>query len=110
MPIDWKEISDDENLNFEGGNTALNARYDRILRHKETLALKQLKESISNAAKLQSRSLWVTLGLTAVIAIATIFYTVSTWQSVQVQREANAIQREVLETQPTETPRSTLDL
>lgn len=121
MPKDWKEITDDELLNFDGPQTAEIARYERILRQRTVDALRQVwaglfdvKKSLHivgdkfEARMLESEKLQressasqerlqrVTIGLTVVIAIATIVYTWITWQSVQAQREANAIQREAL--------------
>lgn len=124
MPKDWKEISDDELLNFDGPQTAEIARYDRIMSKKTVDALMQVwaglfdvkkslhtvadklegrllaaekvqKEAAESQAKLQR----VAIALTVVIAISTVVYTWVTWQSVQAQREANQIQREALETQ-----------
>ena len=48
------------------------------------------KEAATSQHKLQR----VTIALTVVIALSTVFYTWITWQSVQAQQEANQIQRE----------------
>lgn len=119
MAKDWKDITDDEVLNFDGPQTAEIARYDRIMRKRTVDALLQvwaglfdLKKSLHTvsdkletrlkeaenmqreAAKSQTKLQRVTIALTIVIAIATVVYTWITWQSVQAQREANQIQRE----------------
>lgn len=119
MTKDWKEISDDEILNFDGPQTAEIARYDRIMRKRTVDALSQvwaglfdvkkslhivsdkLEARLLEAEKLQRKSAesqtklqQVTIALTIVIAISTVVYTWITWQSVQAQREANQIQRE----------------
>ena len=55
-------------------------------------------EKIQNAAaKSQSKLQFVTIALTVVIALSTVLYTWITWQSVQAQREANQIQRKILD-------------
>jgi hypothetical protein len=121
MPKDWKEITNDDLLNFDGPQTAEIARYERILRQRTVEALGQVwaglfdvKKSLHHVGEMfearmleserlqresavsQGRLQRVTIGLTVVIAIATVVYTWITWQSVQAQREANAIQREAL--------------
>ena len=127
MKTDWTKISTDELLNWDGAQTDQIARYDRIMRHRETVKLQdvgnalidlksamhkstnRLENSIGNAANMQRRAQWFTIGLTVVIAFATLTYAWSTWQSVQVQRDANAIQRELLESQLTETLHPPID-
>jgi preprotein translocase subunit SecG len=119
MPKDWKELTDDDLLNYEGPLTAQIARYDRIMAKKMHDALenvwgglfdvkkamhsstekieKRLVESEKiqkDAAGSQTRLQRVTIALTVVIALSTVAYTWITWQSVQAQREANQIQRE----------------
>lgn len=119
MARDWKDITDDEILNFDGPQTAEIARYDRIMRKRTVDALMQVgaglfdvKKSLHivsdklearlleaekmqrEAAKSQTKLQRITIALTIVIAIATVVYTWITWQSVQAQREANQIQRE----------------
>lgn len=124
MAKDWKEITDDEVLNFDGPQTAEIARYDRIMRKRTVEALMQVwmglfdvKKSLHLASdKLEARMLEaekiqkaaaasqtklqrVTIALTVVIALSTMIYTWITWQSVQAQREANQIQREARDAQ-----------
>jgi hypothetical protein len=124
MLKDWKEITDDELLNFDGSQTAIIARYERIMAKKTIDALMEVrmgmhdvkksmhtvtdklearlletekiqKEVASSQGKLQR----ATIALTAVIALSTVFYTWITWQSVKAQREANQIQREARNTE-----------
>ena len=115
MKTDWTTISTDDLLNWDGAQTDQIARYDRIMRHRETVALenvnqalfdlnsavhkstKRLETSINKAAEKQRRAQKIGFALTVVIAIAAVAYTGTTWLSVQAQREANAIQRELLE-------------
>ena len=88
MSKDWKDVTDDELLNFGGSQSAeVIARYQRIM-DKKTI------DAMNNAAASQRKLQWVTVALTVVIAISTVAYTCITWQSVQAQREANQIQRE----------------
>jgi hypothetical protein len=47
----------------------------------------------------QSRQQFLVVGLTLVIAAATAVYTWITWESVVAMREANSIQRQLLELQ-----------
>ena len=119
MPTEWREIDVDEILNYSEAHTGQMSRYDRIMRQYEVDALNnvrgglfdlkrsvhiasdklvaQLEKSeaaLMEANKKQGRLQTVTVILTVVIALATISYTVVTWQSVQVQREANEIQRQ----------------
>jgi hypothetical protein len=127
---DWKDITDDEILNFDGPQTAEIARYDRIMRKRTVDALMQVwaglfdvKKSLHivsdklearlleaekiqrEAAESQTKLQRVTIALTIVIAIATVVYTWITWQSVQAQREANQIQREAqAKSAPTASP------
>ena len=127
MKTDWTKIKIDELLNWVGGQTDQIARYDRIMRHRETVELenvrhalldlngamhkstKRLETSINEAAKKQERAQKVGIALTVVIAIATVAYAGTTWLSVQTQREANEIQRELLESQLTEIPHTPID-
>ncbi len=127
MKTDWTKIKTDDLLNWDGAQTDQIARYDRIMRHRETVELenvrnalinlegavhkstKQLETSINEAAKKQERAQKVGIALTVVIAIATVAYAGTTWLSVQTQREANEIQRELLESQLTETPHPPID-
>ncbi len=127
MKTHWEEIKTDEMLNYEGGQTHEIARYDRIMRHREIVELinvsnalfdlkgavhkstKQLETSINEAAKKQERAQKVGIALTVVIAIATVAYAGTTLWSVQTQREANEIQRELLELQSTAIPHSPVE-
>lgn len=119
MPKDWKDITDDEVLNFDGSQTAIIARYERIMDQKTINALMEVRMGLfdvkksmhvvtdklearlieaekiqKEAAASQNKIQRVTIALTVVIALSTVVYTWITWQSVQVQREANQIQRE----------------
>ena len=119
MPKDWKELTDDDLLNYEGPLTAQIARYDRIMAKKMHDALQNVwgglfdvkKTMHSSTAKIEVRLTesekiqrkaaasqttlqGVTIALTVVIALSTVVYTWITGQSVQAQREANQIQRE----------------
>jgi uncharacterized membrane protein (DUF106 family) len=58
------------------------------------------------ASSTQSRMQTVTIALMVVISFATVTYTWITWQSVQAQREANAIQHKALKTKPPVQPPS----
>ena len=64
----------------------------------------RLSDNINKAAEKQGRAQKMGIVLTVVIAIATIAYTGTTWLSVQAQREANAIQRELLSSPIAEPP------
>lgn len=117
MPRDWREIETDEILNFEGPQTGAMARYDRIMRQKEIEAmldvrtgLFDLQKAIDNSSEnlnkkidefdeAQGKLQKITIALTIVIAFSTVAYTYITWQSVNVQREANQIQKSQLERQ-----------
>ena len=128
MAKDWKDITDDEVLNFDGSQTAIIARYERIMDQKTINALMEVRMGLHDvkksmhvvtdklearlieaekiqkeAATSQHKLQWVTIALTVVIALSTVAYTLITWQSVQAQREANQIQREerAAETKPT---------
>lgn len=124
MKTDWTTINTDDLLNWDGAQTDQIARYDRIMRHRETLALenvsnamfdlksamhkstKRLETSIDTAAEKQGRLQLLGIVLTVVIAFASIAYAVTTVLSVQAQREANAIQRELLSSRNAEPPPS----
>ena len=124
MPVDWKDIKTDELLNYSDANTGQLNRYDRIMRQREIEALAsvraglfdvkkavhragdQLDERIQSfetaitaATEKQDTFQKVTIGLTIVIALATVAYTWVTWQSVEAQREANEIQRVQIESE-----------
>jgi hypothetical protein len=123
MAKHWEQIGTDEILNFEDAHTGLMARYERIMRHREIEALnnvhsglfdvkktihqksdglekrlESLEQVQAGAAKTQGRLGIITIALTVVIASATVAYTWVTWKAVQVQREANEIQEQVLST------------
>ena len=127
MKTDWRDIKPDEILNWAGAQTDQIARYDRIMRHRETVELvnvsnalfdlkgavhkssKRLETSINDAAEKQGRAQKVGIVLTWVIAIATVAYAGTTLWSVQTQREANEIQRELLELQSTATRETSIE-
>jgi len=118
----WEELTDEELLNTSGSQSAeAIARYQRIMNKKTINALMEVRMGLfdvkksmhvvtdklverlleaekiqKEAAKSQGALQKVTIALTIVIAISTVAYTYITWQSVKAQREANAIQREVL--------------
>ncbi len=118
MAKDWKELSDDEILNFDGPQTAEIARYERIMQKRNSDALMEVRAGLFDvkkamhivtdkidarlasaeaaqrvAAESQTKLQRAALGLTIVIAVSTVAYTWITWQSVQAQREANQIQK-----------------
>jgi len=122
MPRDWKEISDDELLNFEEGHTGLMARYERIMQQRSINSLTELRDKLTglietmyrasqgmkektdeliklydNFAKSQSRQQLFIIILTVVIAASTTAYTFITWQSVSAMHDANRIQTQLLE-------------
>ena len=117
MPNDWENISEDEILNFDGANTGQMARYERIMRNKTNKALldvrmglhdvkkatikssEKIEAALQKAEKSSTKFQKATIILTVVIAVATVLYTVVTWQAVQVDKEANDIQRKFLEFQ-----------
>ena len=105
MAKDWKEISDDDLLNFDGANTGQMAKYERIMQKRSQEALHQTQKEIWNLssridtstdrlvgvgnkliqkieedAKSQERHQKAIVFLTIVIAIATVFYTGITWE------------------------------
>jgi len=121
MPKDWKELSDDDILNFDGPQTAEIARLERIMRHREAVALKELRgelrqladrvgtstdrfvgvgnrliETIEADSRSQARQQRAMIGLTVVIALATVVYVVATWFSVEAMQEGNDLQRQEL--------------
>ena len=124
MPKDWKDMTDDELLNFDGSQTALIARYERIMQKRSTDAvigletkLVGLMETIHRASQLlqekadklfsmydsisraQTRQQNILIVLSIVVAFSTAAYTWITWQSVAAMREANDIQRQLLQLQ-----------
>lgn len=123
MAKDWDEMTDDDLLNTSGSSQSAEviARYQRIMDKKTINALMEVRAglfdvkksmhlvtdklverilSVENlqkkSAKSQGRLQIVTIVLTIVIAISTVAYTWITWQTVKEQREANAIQREMM--------------
>lgn len=123
MARDWKQIDIDEILNFDEAHTGRMAQYERIMRHREIEALHGVRAGLfdvkktihltydrlekrlevlegvqAGAAKTQGTFQRITIVLTVVIALATIAYTLVTWQAVQAQRDANEIQEQVLST------------
>ena len=127
MKPDWTKINIDEILNYSEANADILGRYDRIMRHRETVELEnvrnalinlrgavykstdRLETSINEAAKKQGKAQKVGIALTVVITIATVAYAGTTWLSVQTQREENEIQRELIELQLTPTRRSPVE-
>lgn len=124
MPKDWKEISDDEILNFAGPQTAEIARYERIMQKRSIDAVVGLRDKVTGLmetvyrasqgfqeksdhlldlyeriSKAQGRQQLVLVILTVVVAVSTVAYTWITWKSVAAMREANEIQRRLLEFQ-----------
>jgi len=124
MPKDWKEISNDEILNFDGSQTAIMARYERIMQQRSTDAVVGLRDKVTGLMETiyrasqgiqektdkllelynrisasQSRQQTIVIVLTVVLAISTALYTWITWQSVAAMREANEIQRQALQLQ-----------
>lgn len=124
MTRDWKNESIDDILNYDASHTGKLHRFDRIMRQYEIEALKEvraglhdvkksvlaasnqlaiemgtLKESVNNSTVKQGKFQRVTVGLTVVLAVASVLYTWVTWQSVLAQRESNTIQRAEIEAQ-----------
>ena len=118
MPKDWKDISDDEILNYNEAHTGQMARYGRISEKRTQNALGKVEQELSTLtkasqtstdrlvdvgnrlitsieadSKAQAKYQKAIVALTVVIAIATVAYTVITWQSVGVMRDANELQR-----------------
>jgi hypothetical protein len=124
MLRDWKEISNDEILNFDGSQTAIMARYERIMQQRSTDAVVGLRDKITglmetiyrasqgiqektdklfelynSISRSQARQQIVIIVLSVVVAVSTAAYTWITWQSVAAMREANEIQRQLLQLQ-----------
>src|SRR5258706_4570647 len=59
--------------------------------------LSSLNASIDSAARGQTRQQWAMIAFTAAIAFATVAYVLSTLDQISVQRQANDIQRQMLE-------------
>lgn len=122
MPKDWKDLTDDEILNFDGAHTAKMSQYDRIMRQKNIMALNSLRDKVAGlietiyrasqgtqkkaenlislfekSAKSQSRQQIMIIFLTVVIVVCTISYTLITYQSVSAMRDSNRIQIQMLE-------------
>ena len=115
MARDWKEIDTDEVLNFEGAETKKIARYERIMQQHSIEATNQLSDKITGLmetiyrasqgiqnkydaySRSQSKQQNIIIALTIVIAISTAAYTFITWQSVAAMKEANSIQRQLIE-------------
>jgi hypothetical protein len=121
VPKDWRQISDEEILNFDGPQTAEIARYERIMRQRSVEATRSLRDGLAGlmetiyrasqllkeradallneqkaSAATQGRQQKLVIALTVVIAAATAMYTWITWESVKAMREGNAIQKELL--------------
>ena len=86
----WREISDDEMLNFDGTQPGELARYERIMQKRATDA--------------QSRQQRAIKMLTTVIAIATVAYTLITGISAYATFQANDIQQQALNFQKQHSP------
>jgi hypothetical protein len=56
VPKDWKDISVDEMLNFQGPQTAEIERYRRILEHRSTLAMNDLSDRLKGVMQQMHRS------------------------------------------------------
>jgi hypothetical protein len=67
----------------------------------------QLLDLYNRISASQSRQQAVVIGLTIVLAISTALYTWITWQSVAAMREANEIQRQLLDLQKAGGPAKT---
>ena len=125
MSKDWKDISDDEILNLAGSQSAeVIARYERIMQKRSIDAVASLRDKVTGLMETiyrasqglqdktdqllalynrisaaQSRQQVVVIILAIVVAVSTAAYTWITWQSVAAMREANEIQRQLLELQ-----------
>jgi hypothetical protein len=122
MTKDWKEIPDDEILNFEDAHTGKMARYERIMQKKSIEAVAGLRDKVTGLMETvyrasqglqdktnelmslyekishtQGRQQKMLITLSIVVAVSTAAYTWITWQSVTAMREANEIQRQFLE-------------
>ncbi len=115
MPKDWKNLTDEEMLNYEEANTSLMARYKRIMQYRSIESTNLLKDKITaltdtiyrasqgiqdkyenfstSQAKQQNRIFL----LTVVIALSTAAYTYITWQSVAAMNESNKILKQSLQ-------------
>jgi len=121
MPKDWKEIPDDEILNFEDAHTGKMARYERIMQKKSIEAVIGLRDKVTGLMETiykasqglqekttelislygkishaQGRQQKILIVLSVVVAVSTAVYTLITWQSVAAMKEANEIQRQFL--------------
>lgn len=67
----------------------------------------EIRQSYERIADSQGRQQMAVIGLSIVVALATIAYAAITWKSVEVMRESNAIQRQMLaaQEQAARTPR-----
>ena len=125
MLKDWKDISDDEILNLAGSQSPeVIARYERIMQKRSIDAVTSLRDKVTGLmetiyrasqglqektdqllalynriSNAQSRQQLVVIILSVVVAASTAVYTWITWQSVAAMREANEIQRQLLELQ-----------
>ena len=100
MARDWKQITDDEILNFDGPQTAEIARYERIMRRRSIEATRNLRDGLTElmqtlhrssqltkegadallqeqkkASISQRRQQIVIIALTVVIALSAVLYT-----------------------------------
>jgi len=127
MPVNWRDIPDDELLNYQEAATGQTARYHRIMMQKSIVAIDLLKSSVltlnetiqgihkamddhierlSNAwkqaqeaqDKKSKRIYW----LTWVIAVAAVFYTWVSIKSTLAIIEGTDIQRQAYNLQEAE--------
>lgn len=122
MNSEWKNVTDDEILNFMGTRDNPNtARYERILQKRMTDATSELNDKLvglmqtiyrasqglqeksdqffslyTQISQSQGQQRRVIIILSIVVAVSTAAYTWITWQSVVAVREANEIQKQVL--------------
>lgn len=121
---DWEKISDDALLKHLAFDSAEASRCERILRHKATVAVKDLAEKLGgvmgsvhrlaqllgekagemqrqakDSARAQGRQQAALIFLSLVLAASTALYTWITWEAVEAQRQSNEIQRQLLDLQ-----------
>jgi len=127
MAKDYREIEVADILNYEHPDTAVMARYERIMQYRAIEAMNsltvridravdglagvsqtihrvgqlidaraaELKSQNDDGAKAQRRQQNIVIGLTIVIAAATVAYTGITAWAVSIAEEANDIQRRI---------------
>ena len=122
MTKNWKDLTDDELLNFDEDHTPKMYQYDRIMSHKNIVAINSLRDKVTGlmetiyrasqgtqkktdaivmlfekSSKSQNKQQKIIIALTIVIAISTIAYTWITFESVSAIRQSNEIQIQMLE-------------